>query len=208
MDIRKIEKPEFKNEKFRWFIESGGLNGFTPAYTGLSNQQVMLVGGACRSFVDGQDPNDFDVFIVGFADSTLKGPTLKEHLIAQYDLSWERIFTCPAGLLHSWKTPNGKVQLITPREYRDIADMFQSFDFTICQAAFDGKDLYYTDEFWKDVTDRKLTLLKMTYPLATMNRMYRFKSYGYNIFQASEDFLRQTIEGEFPDADMFRHYID
>jgi len=186
-----------KNEKFNEFLKSGILN--------MKDEKAypVLAGGAMRSFINKtEDPNDFDLFIVG--DS----PELKAKILAFCDTNYENIFRCPQELMYTYKTPFGKLQLICPKIYTSIEDLLDSFDITAGRSAYDGTVLCTFKSFIKSVKKKVLSFHKISFPLATMNRMYKYKSYGYSIYEASEQFLREVNGGFFPEDNLFVHYID
>jgi hypothetical protein len=198
MEILNVFEPSIKNTKFQEFVN-------TKIFRIRSERQTLCVaGGACRSFVTGEEPTDYDLFLIG-ADGSGE---LKFDVLSELDEKYKRIFTCPEGLLHSWQADFGKIQLITPVEYGSLYTLFDSFDFELCRFAYDGSNLYYTQDAWDDVTNKKLTLLNVSYPLATMNRIYKYQSYGYQTASAKEELLRQVKEREFSDESLYRHYID
>lgn len=165
------------------------------------DQFSVLAGGAIRSFVDGTEPNDFDVFMVGDG-------SLKAELVARCDAEFTNTFRCPQEFLFTYDTPFGKTQIIAPRIYDSVNDILDSFDLTACRAAYDGTYLHTDKDFIRSVKKKTTRLHRLTYPTATMNRIFKYRTYGYNTFQATEDFIRAMQEQSFTESDAFRHYID
>ncbi len=141
---------------------------------------VVCAGGAARSCLTKESVNDIDLFVVQ-ADE-LKYDDTKNNLIELLKLNCELIFECPQGLLYSFKTGTGlKIQIVCKRNYSSIHDLFDSFDFTLCQFAFLIK---YNIAVWTDnaqtaVERNELRVHRVTYPVATMKRMTKYISYGY-----------------------------
>lgn len=188
-----------KNEKVREFIDSNIFSLFT------KDEYPVLAGGAVRSFIDNEDPRDFDLFIISQLGSD---NGLKAKLVEFLNSKYEKVFECPQGFLYSYKTPFGKLQLITPRIYKSIEELLGTFDLSPCLAAFDGRYVHLDKPFIRSVKKKICTIQKVTYPIATMSRLYKYRGYGYNIFQAQNEFISAVVNHEFEEANAFVHYID
>lgn len=166
---------------------------------------LVLGGGAVRAFITDEIPNDLDVFLINDRDNSLKNKVL-----AFLDERYKRIFTCPDGFLYSFQTEFGKLQLITPTIYSSVEDLLGTFDLSPSLAAFDGEYVYTEKVFIKSVKNKVCQLLNMSYPLATMNRIYKYKSYGYLVHPAQTEFITMLYSGELDltDAELYRRYID
>lgn len=57
----------------------------------------------------------------------------------------------------------------------------QSFDFTVCCAAVDDKDVYHHQTFFIDLAKKALVINSLPFPLSTMQRMQRYIKRGYSI---------------------------
>lgn len=71
------------------------------------------------------------------------------------------------------------IQCIRFMYYADAASVVDSFDFTICQFAFDGETLT-TGEFslW-DLGRKRLAVHKITYPVSTLRRVLKYTRQGF-----------------------------
>lgn len=165
----------------------------------------VLAGGAIRSFVTNEAPNDFDIFIIG---SESKNSPFRNQIIDFFLQIGQKVFECPEHSLFTFKCPFGKVQVITPMVYPNVRSLLDSFDLTPTRGAYDGQFVWCDKSFIRDSKKKILNIHRITYPLATMNRIYKYRSYGFNTFQATEQFIRSLITEEFPESDLYRRYID
>lgn len=191
-------RTKIRNENIQAFMDAGIL-GYKSEH-----QSTVLAGGAVRSFITKENPRDFDVFVIG-EDATEQ---VKTELLAKCDAEYKNTFRCPQKLLYSYETPFGKMQVITPRTYATIEDLLDSFDLTPCRGAFDGERVTLDKAFIRDVKKKVCNIHRITYPTATMNRIFKYRTYGYSTFQATEEFVRQVNVSDFPAEDLFKHYID
>ena len=75
-----------------------------------------------------------------------------------------------------------KVQLIHGGFFHNSAEaLLASFDFTICQLATDGHTTLIGNSTLYDISQRKLVMSTVRYPVATLKRMMKYSRYGYNI---------------------------
>lgn len=158
---------------FHFMNDSGKKNG------------VILAGGSMRSVIDGSDIVDFDFFFTG----QLSLDMMKSFL---YEEGYKNTFSCPKGELFSFVIPYDtdsfiKVQLIAKRFYSGPIDLLDSFDFTACLFAWDGTDFYTSVRAVRDVKKKYLRLWSLTYPTATINRMYKYRAKGYYIGDCIKD---------------------
>jgi len=74
-------------------------------------------------------------------------------------------------------------QVITFKDFRIPDDIFESFDFTVCMAAYNVNTKEYTfhDDFYPDIATRHLRFNpKTNFPLASLIRTYKYKHKGFN----------------------------
>ena len=135
---------------------------------GIINKQVWVAGGALQTLVCPADTIfDYDIFF-----NTLD--QLRRTIAILESKDYYCIFKCPLGELYSYSNGTHKVQLITKFAYPTIADMLNSFDFQCTMWGYDGKDLYTTREAIRSSKKRKVTINKITYPVATLKRIFKY----------------------------------
>ena len=179
----------------------------------------FLAGGAIRSFLDRDDPiADYDIFftrtdkidvvrdILVEADAVLKfacpkGQLFTYHLDLKSEHWWENLFGKPKTII---------IQLICKAVYTDVASCVNTFDINAGRFGYDGISLY-TDRFAiKDVRTKVLTLFSVSYPAATLGRIYKYAQKGYKHYQARIDFINLTIvaDRDFNPDDLTLYSID
>ncbi len=205
----------FNSEKLKeWRTEA--LNSFLDL--DILSGGVWLAGGAIRSILAKGDEeiSDFDLFFSDFDVVTI----IREKLIARGAVL---VYECPEGKLYTYKFPNipigedkfelgMKIQLITERKYFSPQDIISSFDFGATCGVFDGRYFYIHTRMVKDVTSRTLSLLNLTYPVATLKRIVKYSKKGYRTHEVSKQFVemlqRQIINNGSLSEDSLRFYID
>ena len=197
-------------ESFLWRInelyKSATFNQKRKRYNSLSeNIQMMvrntfpwlvLAGGSLRTVFDDKDQiNDYDLFILGNEGEVIdKKIELVNYLKNEYQ--YKVIFDCPKGELKTFKCGNIKVQIITLENtfYSDVFELLDSFDINASRIALQENDLYFSKKAIGDIKNKKVTLHKLTYPSATLNRMFKYKQKGYNIYNTFKEYNQKFIE--------------
>ncbi|WP_316176185.1 hypothetical protein [Bradyrhizobium sp. SZCCHNRI1073] len=153
------------------------LAGILKALPPLSKEGPWIAGGALRRTLLGKEPeSDFDFF---FRDAGQ---------LADFTAALES-----SGLVKVRETAHhvhyrGKlgdsgidrdIQCIRFAFYQNSEAVIDSFDYTICQLAFDGKTLTLGEFTLWDLGRRRLAIHKITYPVATMRRMLKYTAQGF-----------------------------
>lgn len=128
-------------------------------------------------------PSDIDIF---FYDARVKSAFI-EHVLDEIFDGLNVIFQCPKGelttLSGSWNGHSWKIQLITKKNYPDLATLLESFDFSVCQTGVTFCDGVYSELFLRDaITDimnKRLVLKNITYPIATVHRVKKYLDKGF-----------------------------
>lgn len=146
----------------------------------------VLAGGAVRDCLYGRTPTDYDIFFITTSYIDQIGLTDLEQRIANVsnrlmNAGARKVFECPENMLTTFDLNGTKVQLINRMKapYRGVKELFDSFDFHVCQFAFYGNSVYLTREAVKSMMTKRLTLHKLTYPSATINRLAKYKDKGF-----------------------------
>lgn len=172
------------------------------------NKNVVLGGGSIRSAFEGTMPNDFDIFFLGvdsqdkpqqsnfsadvdtfFGEGSeppaalsileQKMEDVKNRLIRR---GFKVVFQCPEYKLISLRAGPIKVQLINRGPWIDIPDLLKSFDFSVCQFATDNfTTLWSCNTAIKDVKMKRISLVTIKYPAASLNRLHKYRNYGYRV---------------------------
>lgn len=184
-------------------IESASMD-----FLRVLDEVVIVAGGAARALLTGEEVSDYDVF---FSPGTDLGP-LASLLV---DAGWTIKFRCPAGELISLKrTGWADVQLIAKTRFSDPADLIDQFDFTVAQFAAilaGGEDvvLVTTPDSVIDLVRKRLRLHSLTYPIATLRRLFKYQARGFKAGPALFHALYQEIRnGEFAQEQLEYYPID
>lgn len=158
-----------------------------------------LAGGAIRRLITGADlDSDFDFFFkskVKFDDFYIsirgdKNIKIKEELKNEFNLKLTLDIFCYNELVHE----NIIFQLININYYENPEDLLKSFDFTLCQFATDGESLFCGDTSLWDTASKKIVVNKITYPVASLRRMFKYTKQGYYACAGSlSSFLLQVL---------------
>lgn len=168
----------------------------------LGGGSVWLAGGALRTMLDPTEPvSDYDLFFKN--EEGLRQTRQK----IESD-GWRLVFKCPKGELFTYKKFGIKLQCVAKRFYHDIEHLLDSFDFTVCQGATDGWHFYTTSSMIKSVKTKRLEVHLITYPVATINRLYKYRQKGYFVpEQTYVDLVMQIANRSF-DGEELALYID
>jgi hypothetical protein len=159
----------------------------------LSFEGPWVAGGAVRRTLLAQEPDsDFDFF---FRDAD----QLDRFKVA-LEAKGFTLFRESEHHLHYRGYIEGDplmrdVQLIRFQFYWNAAQVIDSFDFTICQAAFDGSVLTVGDFTLWDLGRKRLAVNRITFPVSSMRRLLKYTRQGfYACNGALNELLRATAD--------------
>lgn len=147
------------------------------ALPAVSAAGPWLAGGALRRTLLGKEPDsDFDFF---FRDADqLKAFTDRLDALGMQKVRETVHHVHYKGRLGD-SAVERDIQCIRFAFYADASAVIDSFDYTICQLAFDGEKLTLGDYTLWDLGRKRLAIHKITYPVATMRRMLKYASQGF-----------------------------
>jgi hypothetical protein len=162
---------------------------------------TWIAGGAIRDAVLKEKISDIDIFGVSkdkldlFIETNLKG--------------CKKVYD--SDILKTFILNGEKVQVIY-RDYLSVQHCLDSFDYTLCQFAFDGKDILCNSQSLLDIFRKKITIHKID-PKFAVNSLRRLQKYiqkGYSICDGGLKRIVETIrETEQSDIDsQFEFYPD
>lgn len=189
---------------------------FEPVSGILQEGETWLAGGALRTlFSEKETIADFDIFFKNKGSLS----QAKAGLLAS---GFKQVFACPRGELFTFfkkhdfdmqnmklhDTAGVKVQCIARRFYKDADDLINSFDFTACMAAYDSKTLVLDKRMISSVKTKVLELNHLEYPVASLNRMMKYKEKGYTIPEKTLVSIVKEITGKIFNEKQLALYID
>ncbi len=152
---------------------------------GVSKNGPWCVGGAVRRTIKGEFEvkSDYDIAFASHADVTKADAALIED---GYKLKWHN------KMCQTYVKDKRTVQLLIGTFYKTIEDCLETFDFTVCQFGYDGEDLVYSPLALYDLGRSALVPNKITFAVASLRRMLKYKEQGYDICNGGlTNFLNQ-----------------
>jgi len=135
----------------------------------------ILAGGAVGSVFTNKPIADFDLYFKSRA-------AFEGAVVDAYDLSWWCLSISPRAITFS---ANGViVQMMSFRFFQTAQEIFESFDYTCCMAAFDidTREMIFHDRFIADCSRRELIFNHKTdFPVASGLRILKYMERGYTI---------------------------
>jgi hypothetical protein len=161
----------------------------------------FIAGGALRSFFDGTDVQDWDIFSTSIENSN-------EQLNSLLDEGWKVVFQCPENKLTTLKKHDVKLQLIKEM-FGNPLDVIDLFDIRAGCLAFDGNRLTILNSgVIRDIKNKNIVIHRLTYPVSTFSRVIKYTKKGYKISNSEIlKILKEVSEGSF-NGDAWRFYID
>lgn len=172
----------------------------------LTAQGPWLAGGALRRTLMGKEPeSDLDFF---FRDAQqldeFEARLVASGLRKVRETEHHRHYR---GKLGPDDPVERDVQLIRFAFYGNAEAVIDSFDFTICQFAFDGMTLTVGEYALWDLGRKRLAVHKITYPVSSMRRMLKYGTQGFTACTgAIQTLLTQTAA--LPPSAMEIAYVD
>lgn len=132
-----------------------------------------LAGGAAVSIRNGITPADYDIFCKNDRQrALLERRLLSNNFILRRTSAFAKTFV---------QVDTGtKVQIINGN-FQSLSKLFNSFDFTICQMATDGKSIVAYKSSIKDDDGRILRINNVSNPLNTLLRISKYSQRGYRL---------------------------
>ena len=179
-------------------------DGQSEVFEFIRQVEGCFIGGGClRSYVDATDKiNDIDLFFID------------ENVAQQIDTylvnleNCREIFRCPKGELVSFKLSLGgaKIQLIK-KYYATPTEFLKNFDINACRFMLNGDKLHIGQGAITDVKKRLIRVNACDYPVATIKRMVKYGSYGYNLRGGDSLDIYKMIR-DLPEGTSEEFYVD
>ena len=135
-----------------------------------------IAGGAAISLYTKQFINDIDVYV---SDKTQK-LVLEAYLQSTHDVTYESDNALTATVMLDSPVKH-KVQVIRKGIYNSISDVFDTFDFSICQIATDGRGNFVaTPQALADLGTKRLRVAHFN-PDGFISRWAKYTMYGYDL---------------------------
>lgn len=178
---------------------------------GVGAGGLCLAGGAVRDTLQGKEvQNDYDLFF-----SSKREEDFWTHYASQArGFKQGSTYRFAKTYFIPYMDQTLKVQSIGLDGYKSIQELLDSFDYTICQFALKieqrGRYLLYTtpEALW-DLAKEKLAVHKISYPLASTNRLLKYRDKGFKPCQGTlSKLLLSTTLPENKDKLLTLNYVD
>lgn len=186
-------------------FEETTLYAVLAALPALSADGPWLAGGALRRTLMQSEPDsDFDFF---FRDAD----QLMTFVSGLERLGMEKVRETEHHVHYRGRAGDSAlpldIQCIRFAFYSDAKAVVDSFDFTICQFAFDGTNLTAGPYALWDLGRKRLAVNRITFPVSSMRRVLKYASQGFKACNGClATILRATQDN--PALNMEIAYVD
>ena len=163
------------------------------------NLNAIIAGGVVRDYLCGRPPKDIDVWVTPVMGDPYSGvpnyyPSKAKK--AARLIGKQQYINCRNGdgFVHAvWEIKRKRsfldlIKFKKPKLPLNIMDcepctpieLISTFDFGLCQAAWDGKELIYTEAFYKDFINQTFTLFPTRDKAKSTERYERFAKRYHN----------------------------
>lgn len=206
----KRSQTQFMREPWEPFFRKRGLhNSVLSSLADCLPPGAIIAGGFVSTVFNTQSPaHDIDIFFTGVEafqrtyELFANPPTDdKFWAIREYTLSINIEELCNKSKqiklvqLNSINKDRVPIQLIKMIWFNDAEHIIDSFDWTVCQVAIDGKDLVYNPGALMDLYQRRLVLHRFHYPGDALYRLAKYIRKGYDILPVTLLELVSEIRG-------------
>lgn len=137
-----------------------------------SDINCWIAGGALRDYFMGRPiKTDYDLF---FKDQENYDRAAKHFIDNDANVKWES----ENGMKVAYK---GKTFDLVKMFFDGPQETINEFDFTASMIAVDSEKVYCGETTFMDLAKRQLMINKITYPLSTLSRAFRYHKKGFSI---------------------------
>lgn len=159
-----------------------------PVYDILKENKCFVAGGAITSLFTMNEVNDWDIYVPSF-EALMK-------LIVEIKGTYSVIYTNHTEKSILFFKDELKVQLIHFKFFDNAYEIFKTFDFTCCMAAysFEKEEFIFHPDFLKANSQRRLKFSPLTdFPMVSALRVQKYVDKGYTISKAEFMKLMLTV---------------
>lgn len=167
----------------------------------LAEAGPWIAGGAVRNTLTGNSlDSDWDFFFADEAQSEKFEDGLSEmgaKLLSKTDMN--STYVLPSDIPEGTEgdgvyLPEMKIQVIKFKYYKSAEEVIDSFDFTLCQFAYDGQSITVSPFALWDVSRKKLVPAQLSFAASSLRRMIKYARKGYTICDGGlADMLEQVV---------------
>jgi hypothetical protein len=164
-----------------------------------------IAGGALLRTYTGQ-PLDSDVDVFFQSQEQMTQFISQIALNAYTELDEDRNsshYTIKDNVVSDWHTTitinymqrDYKIQCVSFFYFKDVGELFDSFDFDVCMLAYDGESIHVSESTMDAINNKKIVLKKINYPSITLKRLVKYMRQGYDINDNDVMMLARSFRG-------------
>lgn len=139
---------------------------------------AIVAGGSVRDTLMGRDPKDYDVFVIGgdWREDWNSGLEIID------SPEWHK---SEPNLQRTFRI-DGRIVQVMKSESKDVSGVLDLFDWNVSRFAFDGQDYRQLTPLDDIQPGKPLKLHRVTYPVSTLRRGFRFSERFSMVFAADD----------------------
>jgi len=170
------------------------------------NINFYIAGGCFKSIFSRQKVNDIDIFF--------NNETSLSKAISLFENHEDYVNGFNDQFVYNFyhKKNHTKIQLIKKYLYNSISECIDSFDFSVCKFAYDGKNVAYSYRFFRDLAKKVLIFDgKIIKPLSTYMRVLKYLKQDFTICNVgmltlAKEINNLEIDWNNPDHNVIQFY--
>lgn len=147
--------------------------------------QVVVAGGSVRDVLMGRNPKDIDVFVLVGAPIEAVITTTAEAL-SDLDAIETPEWHKSEPFLQATVRYNGAMVQVMLSPYATVDALLDSFDWNVSMFAYDGQTVTQRTEVEDIAEGKPLVLHRVTFPLSTLRRGFRFSERFLMVMQPAD----------------------
>lgn len=150
---------------------------FQPLLAEFDRSKPWIAGGAIRDVIlFGKPMGDIDLYSVTgrWEEMAYQKPSFEGKNDTRYETKW--------GTLDC-------IKIVFPTPEATILD----YDFTVCCAAYDGKNFYHHEKYFEHLLNRQLYLSNVQRPLEILDRLQKYNRKGFTMPVSELAILAEAI---------------
>ena len=113
--------------------------------------------------------------------------TTKDNIVSEWQ--WHTTITI------NYMQRDWKIQCVSFIYFKDVGELFDSFDFDVCMLAYDGESIHVSESTMDAINNKKIVLKKINYPSVTLKRLVKYMRQGYDINDNDVMMLARSFRG-------------
>lgn len=169
-----------------------------------SNGPWVAGGALLRTYTGKALDSDVDVFFQSQEQLTqfISQIALNAYKGLEEDMNSSH-YTTKEMIVSEWHTTitinymqrDWKIQCVSFVYFKNVGELFDSFDFDVCMLAYDGESIHVSESTMNAINNKKIVLKKINYPSVTLKRLVKYMRQGYDINDTDVMMLAKSFRG-------------